>query len=173
MSKVIDDVIELANKQVEIARDIEAVEQTLKQMQKRYNNIALDLLPDLMRANKLEEVRLEDGSIIRTKQGVSVNIKKADTVVAYKWLDDNGYGDIIKTQVVVSFDRTNEDREKAAKLIGYLTDRNIATQRKESIHGSTLKAFAMTEVEKGTNFPPEITVHDYTYADVKLGKKES
>lgn len=171
--KVIKEVIELANKQVSMLRDIEAVQQTLDQMTKRYNTIKNDLLPGLMKEHELEEIKLSDGSVIELKEDVSVSISEANKPAAYKWLDKHEFGGIIKTQVLVSFDRSNEDRDKANKLVDWLEKRNLTTERKEGIHAGTLKAFVKAERAKGTKFPKSIPVFPYEYANVKLGKKES
>ena len=169
--EIVKEVIDMANRQYEMARDIEAVEATLEDMRKRYNRIKTDLLPDLMRTHGIEELKLADGSTIKLELGVSITVK--DQQKFYSWLDKNKLGGIIKQVVTLSFDRGQEELDKAKKTISWAEKKGITAEYKQSIHGNTLKAFAKNRLQEGKSFPRCVDAHDYTYADIKLTKKES
>ena len=60
----------------------------------------------------LSHIKLMDGSSVDVKPNYSANITIANREAAFNWLRNNGLGDIIKNEILVSFGR-NEDNKAA------------------------------------------------------------
>lgn len=95
-------------------------------------------IPELLRECGLTEVRLEDGSRVTVAEELSCAIAEARRPVAYAWLRDNGLGGIIKTSLVIQFERDNQ--AEALVLAGILRKQGQAVIVAETIHPQTLKA---------------------------------
>jgi hypothetical protein len=96
---------------------------------------------------------MDDGSTINIKPFYSASIKEENRAVAYQWLRDNGYDDIIKNTVSVRFGR-NEDK-LCEDLINQLREQSYPVEQAEKIEPQTLKAWAKEMVERGVEFPTE------------------
>jgi hypothetical protein len=96
---------------------------------------------------------MADGSTIDVKPYYSASIKEENRAVAYQWLRDNGYDDIIKNTVSVRFGR-NEDK-LCETLINTLRQQNYPVEQTEKIEPQTLKAWAREMVERGQEIPTE------------------
>ena len=73
---------------------------------------------------------------------------------AYKWLRDNGLGDIIKNDVVVSFGR-HEDN-KAVEYANLAKSSGYQPTQKLKVEPMTLKALVRERIEAGKDMPTEI-----------------
>ena len=56
----------------------------------------------------ISTLKLADGSAVEVKPIYGASIPKDKQEGAFKWLRDNGLGDLIKNQIIVAFGR-NED----------------------------------------------------------------
>lgn len=81
------------------------------------------------------------------KQGVLLERRKG----AFKWLDDNKKGDLIKNEVYVKFNR--EEADKAKLLVQWLTDKGLSCQRDENVHPQTLNAALKEAMANGETVP--------------------
>lgn len=122
----------LVTQQLTLEDRIEKGEALLKQLKAELEEVSTRKIP-----NKLTDLGL---SSLTTADGRKVNVKpfyscKIISPEAYNWLDENGHGGIIKTDLVRSFMRT--EREQA---IEYQKEHPEFTL-KESIHHQTLTAF--------------------------------
>ena len=89
---------------------------------------------------------------------------------AYEWLRDNGYDDIIKNNVSVSFGRGEDDLANAFKAVA--EKEGYVPQQDTSIHAGTLKAFVRERIEAGDEFPMELFgAYVGQRAFIKKGKK--
>lgn len=72
---------------------------------------------------------------------------------AFKWLTDNKFGDLIKTEISLTFNR--EDHDKAQIVFNELTsDKTLNADMKESVNSKTLTAWLKEQIEKYNNVPP-------------------
>lgn len=72
---------------------------------------------------------------------------------AFKWLDDNGAGDLVKNQIIAILPKgAGEIAEKISK---YLLDLEVGYIREESVHHSTLTAAIKGFLKDGINVPQE------------------
>ena len=84
--------------------------------------------------------------------GASISPDKKEE--AFNWLRNNGLGDLIKNEVIVSFGR-NEDN-KAANYAVLAQGRGYQPIQKLKVEPMTLKALVRERVESGKDMPSDL-----------------
>ena len=110
---------------------IETSENNIKDLKKEYQRISGEVIPTMMSEMGLAELKLQDGSHLKVSTTYRATITEANKETAFNWLRDNGLGDIIKNEILVSFGR-NEDNKAAdyaelAKGQGFQPRMSIST----------------------------------------------
>jgi predicted mannosyl-3-phosphoglycerate phosphatase (HAD superfamily) len=144
----------LARQQLVLEQRVEDLTAELKRAQAELAHISGEALPAALAEHGLTELKMADGSKLTVATVISANISKERAYEAHDWLRSNGHADLIKNTVSVSFGK-GED-EKAAALISQLDAQGWATDQKEAVHPSTLKAFCKEQIERGTDIPSEL-----------------
>ena len=154
-------------------RDLEAEvkdqEEKIKQTQKEIARISEDVIPTMLSEMGLSQLKLADGSSVDVKPFYSASISVANREKAYKWLRDNGLGDIIKNDVVVSFGR-HEDN-KAVDYANLAKSQGFEPTQKLKVEPMTLKALVRERIEAGKDMPMDI-FNVYVGNRTKLTKKQ-
>ena len=145
-----DQVERLENLNQEVKKD----EEDLKQKKKNLEYISGEVIPTMMAEMGLSHLKLMDGSSVDVKPNYSANITIANRDAAFKWLRDNGLGDIIKNEISVSFGR-NEDN-KAADYAVLAQERGFQPTQKLKVEPMTLKALVRERIEAGKEMPTEL-----------------
>ena len=135
-------------------QEIEKKEKDLKQRKKDLEHISGEVIPTMMAEMGLSHLKLMDGSSVDVKPNYSANITIANRDAAFKWLRDNGLGDIIKNEISVSFGR-NEDN-KAADYAVLAQERGFQPTQKLKVEPMTLKALVRERIEAGKELPTEL-----------------
>ena len=135
-------------------REIEFAESQLKQKKKNLEHLSGEVIPTMMAEMGLAHLKLMDGSSVDVKPHYSANITIANKDAAFKWLRDNGLGDIIKNEISVSFGR-NEDN-KAADYAVLAQERGFQPTQKLKVEPMTLKALVRERIEAGKEMPTEL-----------------
>jgi len=135
-------------------QEIEKKEKDLKQRKKDLEHISGEVIPTMMAEMGLSHLKLMDGSSVDVKPNYSANITIANREAAFKWLRDNGLGDIIKNEISVSFGR-NEDN-KAADYAVLAQERGFQPTQKLKVEPMTLKALVRERIEAGKEMPTEL-----------------
>lgn len=133
----------------------EAVAKTieLKALEERARYFREDIIPEFMFSLGLSEVKLDTGEPITIKTKYFGNISEDRSEVAHKWLKENGYASLIKSNIAMSFTDGLEDQVDLSVLTEFLTEKEINFNKKDAVHPQTLKAFIKQAMESGTNFP--------------------
>jgi len=147
---------------------IQEAEQTLGQLKAEYRELSEVDIPSMLSELGLSEITLKDGNKISTSTYYSARISEDKRDEAFQWLNDNGFGDIVKNTVSVSFGREEDD--SARKLVDSLEDNGYATAQKKWVEPMTLKAFVREQVEKGSDLPLE-TFNVYIGQKTRIIKK--
>jgi hypothetical protein len=147
---------------------IKEAEQTLGQLKAEYRELSEVDIPSMLSELGLSEITLKDGNKISTSTYYSARISEDKRDEAFQWLNDNGFGDIVKNTVSVSFGREEDD--SARKLVDSLEDNGYATAQKKWVEPMTLKAFVREQVEKGSDLPLE-TFNVYIGQKTRIIKK--
>lgn len=151
MSTTLSQMSQLAQTLLDADVGIKDLEQKLKKAKERARDLREETIPAAMQELNLSTLGLLTGQVITIKRDVYASIPKDQQAAAYKWLEDNGFGDIIKSVVNVEFGR--KELAEAQKLTESLTNNGMNAALKESIHGSTLKAFLREQIAAGTKVP--------------------
>ena len=88
------------------------------------------------------------------KTNYRAHIKEDNKDRAFNWLRENGWGDIIKNQISVSFGR-NEDN-KAADYAELAKSQGLNPMQKLKVEPMTLKALVRERIEAGKELPTEL-----------------
>jgi len=148
--------------------DIQDLEEKLGQLKASYRQLSEVDIPNMLSELGLSEITLADGNKISTATYYSARISEEKRDEAFTWLNDNGFADIIKNTVSVSFGRDEDD--SARKLVDSLEDNGYATAQKKWVEPMTLKAFVREQVEKGSDLPLE-TFNVYIGQKTRIIKK--
>jgi len=151
-----DNIDKLANKIKEmqtIQKDIEQNEEYLKQRKKDLEQISGEAIPTMLTEMGLSYLKLADGSSVEVKTNYSATITLANKEKAFNWLRENGLGDIIKNELIVSFGR-NEDN-KAAQYAELAKGQGYQPTQKLKVEPMTLKALVRERIEGGKPLPTE------------------
>lgn len=129
-------------------------ERALKDAKEHERLLREETLPSAMQELGVEKIALETGQVISLKQEVYASIPAAQKTAVFKWLDDRGFGGLIKTEVAVPFDK--EHREAAVELYEKLVKAGLAPDLTMNIHAQTLKAFIKEQLATGKEFPLDL-----------------
>ena len=153
----------------DLEAEVKAQEEKIKQTQKEIARISEDVIPTMLSEMGLSQLKLADGSSVDVKPFYSASISVANREKAYKWLRDNGLGDIIKNDVVVSFGR-HEDN-KAVDYANLAKSQGFEPTQKLKVEPMTLKALVRERIEAGKEMPMDI-FNVYVGNRTKLTKKQ-
>ena len=150
INKLADKIKELQahQKQLEVQEDL------IKQKKKDIELLSGEVIPTMLSEMGLSYLKLQDGSSIEVKTNYSATITQANKENAFKWLRENGLGDIIKNEISVSFGR-NEDN-KAADYAELAKGQGLEPQQKLKVEPMTLKALVRERMEAGKEMPTEL-----------------
>ena len=152
-----ENIDKLANKikQMQIIqKDIAQNEEYLKQRKQELEQISGEAIPTMLSEMGLSYLKLADGSSVEVKTNYSATITQANKEKAFNWLRENGLGDIIKNELIVSFGR-NEDN-KAAAYAELAKGQGYQPTQKLKVEPMTLKALVRERIEGGKSLPTEI-----------------
>jgi len=141
---------DIADTQEEISK----LKEQLKNKEDYERKLSREVLPSLFSEVGLSELKLADGRKIKVSEYFRASIKVENRELAYTWLRNNGFGDLIKNQVSCSFGR--DEDEKARRLIDALGERGYQSSQREWVEPSTLRAFVREQYEKGVDLPMEL-----------------
>jgi hypothetical protein len=158
------------DKLLELQKDIEASEEATKNLKKQYDKISSEVIPNILAEQGLQSLKLADGSSLEVSKKYSCTLPKdpAKKEAAYKWLRDNGLGDIIKNEVAVTFG-VGEDN-KAEQLLNLAADNGYEPQQKSKVEPMTLKALYRERVEAVLDMPSDV-FHLFMKDETKLSRK--
>jgi hypothetical protein len=133
---------------------LELQEENIKNTKKELEHVSGEIIPTMMSEMGLSHLKLMDGSSVDVKPHYSATITIANKEAAFKWLRNNGLGDIIKNEISVSFGR-NEDN-KAADYAVLAQERGFQPTQKLKVEPMTLKALVRERIEAGKEMPTEL-----------------
>jgi hypothetical protein len=146
-------------------RDLDAsivdIETRLSNMKRERSDLVTKKLPDLMDQAGVPGIDLEAaGNLpavsLKLTPFINANIAASwpeeKRAIAFKWLDESGNGDLIKTTISVSFPR--EDRATALDVVKDMKARGINVDVKDNVMPATLTAWLREIYAKGGDRPP-------------------
>lgn len=156
----------LAQRQRELLKKLAEIEKVQKSLTADLRKIQEKDLPEAMEAANMKKFTLGDGSSIAIREGITASLSEERREAACQWLRENGYGDIVKEDIAVSFGKG--EGEQAAAAAALLTAHGFSTARQTNVHTATLKALIREELSKGKEMPLELLgAYRWTKAEIK------
>jgi len=134
----------LARQQLAVQHEIEDLQLRLKGRQEVLEKLSEHEIPELMFEIGSKSVQLLDGRWLKINPFYSGKITGPE---CYDWLEANGYGDIVKTNITVAMKMS--DTEKSAAVRKLLHDAGIDWDENHGVHHSTLKAWIKDTINSG------------------------
>jgi hypothetical protein len=144
--------VKLKQKEDEIAD----LEEKLKKKKEEADDISSRVIPELLAEQGLSELKLQDGSKVSVRKEFRCTLPKDldKRDAAYKWLRDQGLGDIIKNNVSVTFGKGEDD--KAKQLLDLAVENGFQPSQKSDVAWNTLTALFQERVESGLDMPSDV-----------------
>jgi len=163
------DIAQSCNKLLETQKKMAAIDEQLKTLKATEATLSGQTIPNLMHKAGLSLIKLKDGSAVEVKPfyAASIPLSKADE--AFTWLRDNGHGDLIKNNVLITF-RCQQDNE-AKSLVAELREKGHNVKQAEKVEPMTLKAFVREQIQDGKNVPADL-FGVYVASKTKITTKE-
>lgn len=139
---------------LERAQLIEERKLELKKAEDDYRDVTERMLPEAMRELGIAEFKTEAGLHLVIEKVVEAGISKERAEAAHAWLEDNGYGGMIKNQITADLGKDSD--ELADELQGILAEKGVKPKMKKDVHWSTLRAFVRQMLEDGEDLPLEL-----------------
>lgn len=157
--------VQLAELLLKLRQNVDRLETELEAAKKDVRRVEQEDLPDLMQELGLETFKLTTGETIEVKPEIDCGISEERRAKAHAWLTENGFGGLIKTEVVAKFGR--DEREAAVACA-----EQIGGEMIERVHPSTLKSFIKEQMAAGTAVPFDLFgVHPYNKVKITAAKK--
>lgn len=150
----------LAKRAQELATDIANAEEFVKRLQKQYKQVVEVDIPDIMDACGTTEFHNRNlGIRITLEEKVTASIPTTPRDAAgwqrrndaLAWLRENGWGGIIKNEVVASF--TKGEDELCQSALEALRSTGAEPSHREGVHAQTLGAWVRERLEEGDDIP--------------------
>ena len=138
----------------ETEEEIANLKSQLKKKEEYVTKLSEQVLPTLFSEVGLSELKLSDGRKLKVSEYFRASIKVENRELAYTWLRNNGFGDLVKNQVTCSFGRNEE--EKASGLLSHLNEKGYQSTQREWVEPSTLRAFVREQYEAGKELPMDL-----------------
>jgi hypothetical protein len=146
MSDSIQRAVQLAELLIQLRGNVARLESELATAKEDMRRVEQEDLPDLMQELGLETFKLKSGEVIEVKNEVECSISEDRRAAAHHWLASNGFGGLIKTEVVVKFGRDEHDAAVACA-------ESVGGEMVERVHPMTLKSFIKEQMEAGKAIP--------------------
>jgi hypothetical protein len=86
-------------------------EQEYKEIKRKVELVSSEVIPTMMQEMNISTLKLSDGTSVEVKPVYGASIPADKKEEAYKWLRENGLGDLIKNEVTVAFGRSEDNKE--------------------------------------------------------------
>lgn len=126
----------------------------LKRAQEAQLDISQRRLPELMDSLGLSTFKTTSGLAITIQEKIRASISQENKPKAFAWLEEHGFGGLIKRNVVIKFGRDQE--EEAVQYLDTLRQDGKDAALDKTVHSSTLASFVREQLEEGKNIPVEV-----------------
>lgn len=150
----LDQMAALARALVDADASVAHAEVNLKDTKERARVLREETIPSAMQELGLEELKLDTGQKLSVKQDVYASIPSHFRGEAFEWLESNGFGGLIKTDLTVQYGRGELEEAKALRQM--LLDKGVVSEVTQNVHAQTLKAFLREQISGGSNVPLDL-----------------
>ncbi len=148
------DIAQSSNKLLETQKQIAKIDEQLKKFKEIETTLSEQTIPNLMQKAGVSLIKLKDGSSVEVKPFYAARIPSSKVEEAFGWLRQNGHGDLIKNNVMVTFQRKQDNEAKS--LVAELREKGHNVKQAEKVEPMTLKAFVKEQIQDGKNVPADL-----------------
>jgi DNA-binding protein H-NS len=148
------DIAEKCNKLLDLQKQMNKCQEHLKSLQEEERLLSEQEIPNLMQQAGITMLKLADGSSVEIKPFYAAKIPVSKTDEAFKWLSDNGHGDLIKNQVSLTFGKSEDN--VANSLVEDLKNKGHNVSQKKKVEPMTLKGFVREQIQNGQSLPMDL-----------------
>jgi len=145
-----DKVLRLKDLEDEIAN----AEESINKLKEKARILSQVEIPLMMQEMHITKLKLKDGESVEVKPFYSASISPENQEKAFEWLRNNGLGDIIKNDIIVTFGRGEDN--KAAQYAVLARGQGFEPVQKVGVHAQTLKAVVRERIESGQDMPSDL-----------------
>jgi len=152
---LLNKIMEGATKQGELAQEVKDADAALKKAKKKHLDHEQVVMPQLMQDAKLDDFT-RDGKKIEILEKIRVGVPADDDErkrLAYKWLEENGEGRLVKTAFTLEFDNMDKDAIEQFKIL--LNERGLEFEFKRSHNPNSLTATIGKKMKNGDDVPQQ------------------
>jgi tagatose-1,6-bisphosphate aldolase len=148
----LNDVSALVTALADAEDEVAQAEQLLKDKKEAARFLKEESIPSAMQSLGLKQVVLETGEKVTIAQEVYASIPAENKAEAYAWLEDNGFGGLLKLSLAIEYGKG--EKQEAIALFKELTERGIVPDLSEGVHAQTMKAFLKEQIAAGNEALP-------------------
>ena len=149
-NKLSDQVVKLQ----ELEAELLVKEQEYKEVKRKVELVSSEVIPTMMQEMNISTLKLSDGTSVEVKPVYGASIPADKKEEAYKWLRENGLGDLIKNEVTVAFGRSEDN--KAQQYAVLAQGQGYEPIQKLKVEPMTLKALVRERIEAGLDMPSDL-----------------
>lgn len=156
-STLTDRLAEVVSRRDDIETKIKKLKKDLELEESILKNIDNNIIPTMLDGIQ-GDLKMKDGRILSISDKIRSSMRSDSKQQALQWIDDNGFGHIVKRKSVLEFGR---DQEELAKKVNELLKEqdfghplNLVNER--SVHWQTLDALVRDRLKEGEEMPKEL-----------------
>jgi hypothetical protein len=159
--------ISLADQQDAAQAEVERLELLLDEAKKNHDRISQIEIPKLMDGID-GKLNLPDGRVVTISEKIRSSISSDKKSLAFKWLDENDHGGLIKRRFIIEFGRDQEEWAKKFEADLAKSKKPLNVKQEQNVHWQTLDAFVRQQLENGDELPLELFgVFRQRFANIK------
>lgn len=143
----------LALDQKEAEAEVARCEEALKKAQEKLRDIAEHQLPALMDEAEVKECVTKDGIKVKIVEKIRGSIPATTAEKAFAWLEDKGFGKLIKREFKIEFGKGDEAWAKKFEADLRKRKKPLKFDIKRGVHPSTLASFVTEQLQEGVDIP--------------------
>ena len=164
-------ITDMGQRMFDLEREIDSLENLLKEKKQSLTKLAEQDLPDLMQELNVKEFTLNNGAKCEIQDITSGSIPSASAITrakteedknelelrqqqCFEWLRNTGNGSLIKSNVEVQFGK-NEDKE-CNEFTEELRKRNMFYRRAVGVHPGSLNSMLRERLSDGKDVPSDL-----------------
>ena len=162
---------QLAKELKEAEKAVEQKEKELAEAKEFFRDLSEKRVPEAA-DGVTGQIKLESGEVLEIKEHIRASIAGAKRIPAIKWLDENGFGNIVKRKIIIELGKDDDRRAKlilqSLKEIMDVTGEKFVIKQDYSVHPQTLVAWVKEMMAEGIEIPVEVFgIFRQTIAKVK------
>jgi hypothetical protein len=140
-------------------QEIKEAEALLADLKKKEEFVSEKALPELMLQAGLEQFVMADGTNVSLQRQYFASVSSEDKRSFFEWLRENDLTGMIQVEFKSAISKGDEAKIQLVENILTRTGMDRVFGKKESVHPSTLRAWAKERMENAEPIPPGLNIH--------------